>query len=688
MILILGGGRRGCHSTQTFASEKVFHRTLQRLPFGTRINSQKLRASSVLNLRQHLDAATERSVDTTTEEPIAKLPKQFMERRHNLHYFGPFCLDADEQVLLRDGHLVPLPAKAVSTLLVLVRRKGHVVDKDVLMEEVWPNEFVEEGNLAQNIFILRKALGESTHSPRYIETVPRRGYRFLATAAEANATDVDTGLPSNAKPLIPLSDFRLLAVLPFVNVSGNPDVEHMSDGITENVINSLSQLPELRVMARNTVFRYKGKDLDARQVGRELGVHNVLVGTMDSVEDRIALSIELIDVAGGWQLCGRIYKRKFCEILETQDEMANEIATKLQIDLKGVEERRRFRRYTDNPEAFRAYLRGRYHWNKYTHEGLERAIEYFHQAIDIDPVYALAYAGMADSYFRLSNQYLAPRLAIPKARAAAMRALQIDPTLPEAHASLGILKMRYDCDWQGAESELKQAISLNPSYSIAHQWYGFYFQLQRRFDEALHQFSLAQELDPLSTQVTVNWGTCLWAMRLYDEALKKLREAIAMDPYHFPAHFVLALVHEQMGNFSEAFEEYKRARQLDDPPTILGFLGQLYAVSGKREEAQRVLEAMQKQRKERYASAYSVALIYAGLSEDDLAFEWLGKAYEERDDYLTWGLAFDPRLDRLRGDPRFDELMSRVGLANLIIDSRGLKRKPSLPVEAETGAPA
>ena len=590
-----------------------------------------------------------------------------MERGHNLHYFGPFCLDADERVLLRDGHLVPLPAKVVSTLLVLIRRQGQVVDKDLLIDEVWPNEFVEEGNLAQHIFILRKALGESTHSPKYIETVPRRGYRFLAMAAEADDTVVDTGL---AKPPVPHSDFRLLAVLPFMNVSGILDLEHISDGVTENIISSLSQLPELRVMARNTVFRYKGKDLDARQIGRELGVHNVLVGTMDSVKDRIVLSIELIDVAGGWQLCGRTYKRKFCDILETQEEMANEIAVKLQIDLKGVEERRRFRRYTDNPEAFRAYLRGRYHWNKFTREGLERAIEHFRQAIDIDPVYALAYAGMADSYFRLSNQSLAPRLTIPKARAAAMQALQIDPMLPEAHASLGILKMRYDCDWQGAESELKQAISLNPSYSTAHHWYGCYFQLQQRYDEALHQFSLGQELDPLSTQITVAWGTCLWAMRLYDEALKKLREALVMDPYHCPAHVALGLVHEQMGNFSEAFEELERARQIDDSPTILGFLGQLYAVWGNRAEAQRVLATMKEQREELYASAYSVALIHAGLSDNDLAFEWLGKAYEDHDDLLAWGLASDPRLDPLRGDPRFDVLMSRVGLPHLIINSR------------------
>jgi tetratricopeptide (TPR) repeat protein len=409
---------------------------------------------------------------------------------------------------------------------------------------------------------------------------------------------------------------------------------------------------------------------------------------MDSFKDKIVLSIELIDVAGGWQLCGGTYKHKFCEILETQDEIAKEIATKLQIDLKGVEERRRFTRYTDNPEAFRAYLRGRYHWNKYTHEGLEKAIEYFRQAIDIDPVYALAYAGMADSYFRLANQYLAAGLTIPKAKAAAMRAIEIDPSLPEAHASLGIIKLRYDWDWQGAEREFKEAISLNPSYSTAHQWYGCYFQSLRRFDEALHHISLAQELDPLSTQITVLWGMCFWAMRLYDEALEKLREAITLDPYHCTAHLGLTLVHMQMGNFAEALEEFERARRLNDSPTIMAFLGQVYAASGKRDEAERVLETLQKQRRERFASAYDTALIYAGLSENDLAFEWLEKACTDRDDGLTWALASDPRLDSLRGDSKFDELMSRIGLANLIIDSRALKPNPSLPVEAETDAPA
>src|SRR3989441_4034331 len=464
-----------------------------------------------------------------------------MESEDHIYQFGPFCLNAEERVLLREGRMVPLPAKAVRTLLVLLRNKGHVVEKDVLMEEVWPNEFVEEGNLAQNIFMLRKALGESVDGRKYIETVPRRGYRLLQEVTQSDDDAVSaTAIPAKRLKGSLRSDFHLIAVLPFGNASGNPDLEHLSDGITESIINTLSQRRELRVIARNSVFYYKGKDLDARQIGRELRVDSVLLGTLHLMGEELTISTELIDVAGGWQLSGRTYRRKFSEMLETQYEITSEISTAIQTDFKGVEERRRFRRYTDNPEAFRAYLRGRYYWNKYTKEGLEKANEYFRQAIDIDPTYALAYAGMADSYYRLSNLHLPPCLTWPKAKAAAMRALEIDPTLPEAHASIGMLKMRCDWDWQGAECEFEKAISLNPSYATAHSFYASCLQSQRRFEEAFHHIRLAQELDPLSLQIMVNWGMCFWTMRSYDQALKKLQEAVEMDPHHYPTHFALA----------------------------------------------------------------------------------------------------------------------------------------------------
>jgi tetratricopeptide (TPR) repeat protein len=428
----------------------------------------------------------------------------------------------------------------------------------------------------------------------------------------------------------------------------------------------LSQRRELRVIARNSVFYYKGKDLDARQIGRELRVDSVLLGTLHLMGEELTISTELIDVAGGWQLSGRTYRRKFSEMLETQYEITSEISTAIQTDFKGVEERRRFRRYTDNPEAFRNYLRGRYYWNKYTKEGLEKANEYFREAIEIDPTYALAYAGMADSYYRLSNLHLPPCLTWPKAKAAAMRALEIDPTLPEAHASIGMLKMRCDWDWQGAECEFEKAISLNPSYATAHSFYASCLQSQRRFEEAFHHIRLAQELDPLSLQIMVNWGMCFWTMRSYDQALKKLQEATEMDPYHYPTHVALAVVHGQIGNFSEAFREFEKASQFDDSPLIMGYVGYAYAASRKVDEARRVLEEMQKQRNERYVSAYAIALVYAGLAEYDLAFEWLGMACDDRDEILTWGLGIDPRLDVLRSDQRYVQLMKRIGLLNSV----------------------
>ena len=586
-----------------------------------------------------------------------------MESEDHIYQFGPFCLNAEERVLLREGRMVPLPAKAVRTLLVLLRNKGHVVEKDVLMEEVWPNEFVEEGNLAQNIFMLRKALGESVDGAKYIETVPRRGYRFLQAVTQSDDDAVaTTAVPSKEFKGARRSDFHLIAVLPFVNAGGNRDLEHLSDGITESIINTLSQRRELRVIARNSVFHYKGKDLDARQIGLELRVDSVLLATLHLIGEELTIRTELIDVANGWQLFGRTYRRKFSEMLETQYEIANEISTAVQTDFKGVEERRRFRRYTVNPEAFRAYLKGRYHWNKYTKEGLEKAFEYFREAIDIDPIYPLAYAGLADSYFRLSSQYLSPCLTLPKAKAAVLRALEIDSALPEAHALLGMVLMRYDWDWQGAECEFKKAISLNPSYSSAHQLYGVYLQSLGRFEEALHHIRLAQELDPLSSQIMVSLGMCLWAMRRYDEALKTLQETVEMDPYYYPAHLAIAVVQGQLGNFSEALEEFKKASQLNDIPLIMGFLGYAYAASGNVDEARRVLEEMQKQRNERYVSAYAIALIYAGLAEYDLAFEWLGIACEDRDEFLTWGLGIDPRLDGLRSDERYVQLMNRIGL--------------------------
>ncbi len=588
------------------------------------------------------------------------------EPGNHFYEFGPFKLDRGERILVRNGEPVSLTPKAFDTLLLLVRNSGHVVTKDDLMREVWPETYVEEGNLAQNIFILRKVLGDS----RYIETVPRRGYRFSAGVRDVCIDEIEHA-PAAAKQStrvrvpqgIPHEQAHdSIAVLPFANVSNNANTEYLSDGITESIINMLSQLPQLHVMARSAVFRHKGQEINPQEIGRQLGVRAVLVGRARSLEDRLIINTELVDVANGWQLWGEQYNREFHDVFEVQEEIARRISESLRIKLSGKDEERLLRRYTENFEAYRAYLRGRYYWGKYTKESLYKAIRCFQQATDLDPGYALAYTGIADSYFRLASSYLPPLEALAKAKAAAMMALEIDELLAEAHASLGIIKMRYDWDWEGAESEFKRAIELKPNYATAHLWYSVYLDSQGRFTEAMSEVKLALKQEPLSLQINITLGSLFWKMRDYDKAIEQLNRTLDMSPEYQPVHFVLGLIHEQRGEFAEAIAELEKANQLGNTAMIRGFLGHTYALSGDQTKALEVLEELGKEYKFRYISPYSVALIYVPLGQHDLAFEWLEKAYRQRDEFLAL-LGIDPRLDGLRGDRRFDDLMKRVGLS-------------------------
>lgn len=394
-----------------------------------------------------------------------------MEDSNNSYYFGPYWLNGSEGVLSRDGQPVSLTPKALETLLVLVRNCGHLVEKDELMTQVWPETAVEEANLTQNIFTLRRILGE-TEGIKYIETVPRRGYRFVASVKKASASElahenasgrVQIDFPDNVQA-------RFLAVLPFINVSGDPDMDYLSDGITESIINSLAQLPVLRVMSRSTVFRYKSSDLDAQRIGRELRVDAVLVGRVHAQERRLLISAELVDVANGWQLWGESYDRWSTAILEVQDEIAKQISAALRLRLTGEEERRLTRRYTKSAEAYQAYLHGRYHWGKYTREGLEQAISHFRQAIDLDPNYALAYAGVVDCHLRLATNYIPSAEALLKP-AAVTPAPEWDVLLP---ASLEMVNIRQEWDRKAAERELKRAIEAKSKYPAPHQWYAAY----------------------------------------------------------------------------------------------------------------------------------------------------------------------------------------------------------------------
>ncbi len=405
-----------------------------------------------------------------------------MTQGDNLLYkFGLYSLDVRERVLTREGCVVPLTPKAFETLLVLVRNSGHVVTKDDLMKEVWPDAFVEEANLTQNIFALRRTLGESTAEPQYIETVPRRGYRFVApvvtisTAASEAPVRGQTD-PANARSLRTIA---VLAVLPFVNESAEAKMEYFSDGITESIISSLSELPKLRVMSRSAVFRYKGRELDAQRIGRELGVDALLIGRVQTREDRLLVSAELVDVANGWHLWGENYDRELRVIPDFQDEIANLIATALRPRLIGDEEQHLTKRYFGSTAAYQAYLKARHYWSMFTREGLERATIHFHEAINLDPNYAPAYAGIVDCYLRLATNYIPPP-DDPSTTAAVKQAPGIDEKLYDAPASL---KIRDEWDRKAAEREIKRAIELKASYPAAHQWYAAYLFSMRLYDE-------------------------------------------------------------------------------------------------------------------------------------------------------------------------------------------------------------
>ncbi len=402
-----------------------------------------------------------------------------MQASTSSYHFGPYRLDVSQRVLLRDGKPVSLTLKAFDTLIALVKRQGHVVDKDDLMKQVWPDACVEDSNLTQNIFTLRRVLGETPEGSKYIETVPRRGYRFVvpvdevlefsSTLSKTTESDQTISLTSDSPST---RSTRFLAVLPFVNVSNDADTEYLSDGITESIINSLGQLPLLRVMSRSTVFRYKSSQLDAQRIGRELGVDAVLVGRVHSYEQRLVIGAELVDVANGWQLWGESYDRGSGAIFEVQYEIAKQISAALRLRLSGEEDRRLAKRHTRSTEAYQFYLKGRFHWSKYTKEGLEQAIEHFRQAIALDSNYALAYAGIVDCYLRLATNYIPPTDDLPTARG--LRARENDDAIPEAQLFPGMFKMRQEWDRKAAERESKRAIELRSTYPAAHQWHAAY----------------------------------------------------------------------------------------------------------------------------------------------------------------------------------------------------------------------
>jgi TolB-like protein/Flp pilus assembly protein TadD len=455
-----------------------------------------------------------------------------------------------------------------------------------------------------------------------------------------------------------------VAVLPFVNASGDPDTEYLSDGITETLIGQLSQIPRLKVMARSTVLRYKGNKADPQQVGRDLNVRAVLTGRVLQRGDTLTISMELMNVRDGSELWGGRYNRRLADIVAAQEDIAREITDKLRLRLRSEEEKQLTGHFTENPEAYQLYLKGRYYWNKRTPDGIQKAIEYFQAAIAKDPRYAGAYAGLADCYHVPANP-LPPREKMPLAKSAAMKALQLDDTLVEAHTSLARVLFVYDWDWPAAEKEFKRAIELNPRYAPAHQWYGGYLSATGRFREADAEKKRALELEPLSLIINFEVALASYFSRNYDQAIDQFQKTLELDANFPPPHTFLAAAYEQKSMFEEAIAAFQRAitvTQRRDKGLAMAGLGHVYAVSGRKTEARKILAELQRLSEHSYVPATDVALVYAGLGEKDKAFAWLDKAYEEHSFALS-NLKVEPRLDSLRSDPRFADLLRRIGLA-------------------------
>ncbi len=453
-----------------------------------------------------------------------------------------------------------------------------------------------------------------------------------------------------------------IAVLPFQNRSTDGDTEYLSDGLAESLIYRLSQLPNLKVSPTSSVFAYKNKEIDPVKVGNQLGVNAVLLGRIVQRGDSLTISAELVDVRYNKLLWGEQYERKMSELLQTQREIAREIVDKLRLKVSG-QEQGLAKHYTESNEAYQLYLKGRFQWHKRTNEALKKSIDYFNQAIERDPSFALAYAGLADCYV-VPAYMLPPGEKIPKAKMAAMKALELDDTLAEAHTSLARAMTTYDWDWRGAEREFQRAIELNPNYAIAHQWYCGYLEAMGRTPEAIAEGKRALELDPLSPIITFEMGLGFFYARDYDKAIEYYQKTLELDPDFPPAHGQLPAAYEQKRMYDQAITGFQKGTNLKGSREwyfSLSGLAHVYAVTGNKGEAQKLLSEMKDLSVRQYVPADRIALIYAGLGDKDEAFAWLEKAYDERSFNMTW-LKVEPRWDSLRSDPRFADLVRRLGL--------------------------
>jgi serine/threonine protein kinase/TolB-like protein/Tfp pilus assembly protein PilF len=454
-----------------------------------------------------------------------------------------------------------------------------------------------------------------------------------------------------------------IAVLPFVNVGADPNIEYLADGVTEGIISSLSRVPELRVMARSTVFSYKGRDINAQKIGQELNVDAVLMGRIAQRGDTLTIQTDLVSVSDGSELWGDQYNRKVSDLIAVQGDIAKEIYDNLRPRIVGAEESTQVAKHdTENPEAYQLYLQGLFYWNKWTEEGFRKATDYFNQAVEKDPNYAQAYAGLADTYnFLGESGYTAPQQVWQNAKSAAMHAVKLDDTLPEAHISLALVRESYEWDWLGAESEFKRAIQLNPNYASSHQWYGDFLTRMGRFDEARVELKKAQELDPLSLLTNTSLGRQLYFTRQYDAAVQQLKKTLDIDPKFVPAQHAIEAAYAQNGMFKEAIGERQKVLTLSGNPDLAAAIGEDFNTGGYPGVMKSWLEGLKEVSKRGYVSAYNIAQIYARLGDKNQALASLEMALDQRDSNLTY-VNVEPAFDEIRSDPRFQKIVQQLAL--------------------------
>ena len=615
------------------------------------------------------------------------------EPADHVYAFGPFLLDTRERRLLRDGQPVPLTIKAFDLLEVLAKNDGRLLRKEELLRRVWPDAVVEENNLTVTISALRKALGEGPTDRQYIETVPRRGYRFVAdlreVADDANAeaavskagekgrdrllwalaaalTSVlvaGSALWMHRARAAPLAPVRSLAVLPFHSLTG-PDGEYLGLGMADALITRLGSTKMLIVRSTGAVHKYLGSDVDPVAAGHELQVDAVLDGSIQSAAGRLRATVRLLRVSDGATLWAEAFDERRNDIFSLQDSISEQVAEGLTLQLTDAQRTLLTRRDTDDTEAYHSYLKGRFFWNKRTKDGFQRGLAFFREAVERDPTYARAYTGVADSYIGLTYyQYERPHEAMPRAKAAALKALEIAPSLAEAHVSLAHILGNYDWDWTAAEREWRQAILLDPEYATAHQWYAVHYLTPAgRLEEALAEARRAQQLDPLSPVFNAFVGATLLFARRDDEAIDECRKTIDLYPEFGVGHWYLGRAYLQKGRFPEALAELRDAVRLSgESPLMQGSLAFAYAASGDQAKARGMLAELVWLRAQHYGSAVDLAMIHAALGERDEAFRWLDEAAAERAFHLVY-LKVWPELDVLRPDPRFARMVDRVGL--------------------------